>query len=62
MALNVKNTNYSGEVLQTLLTLAATGNEIVEKGLLCVIPNIQKVFPSPASSRARCCKSARKIR
>ena len=33
MALNVKNTNYSGEVLETLLTLAATGNEIVEKGL-----------------------------
>ena len=62
MALNVKNTNYSGEVLQTLLTLAATGNEIVEKGLLCVIPNIQKSVSIPASSRARCCKSARKIR
>ena len=47
MALNVKNTNYSGEVLQTLLTLAATGNEIVEKGLLCVIPNIQKSVSIP---------------
>lgn len=42
MALSVKNTNYNGEVLQTILVLAATGNEIVEKGLLCVIPNIQK--------------------
>nr|DAV78500.1 MAG TPA: major capsid protein [Caudoviricetes sp.] len=47
MALSVKNTNYNGEVLQTLLTLAATGNEIVEKGLLCVIPNIQKSVSVP---------------
>ncbi len=47
MALNVKNTNYSGEVLETLLTLAATGNEIVEKGLLCVIPNINKAVSIP---------------
>jgi len=47
MALNVTNTNYSGEVLETLLTLAATGNEIVEKGLICVIPNIHKKVSVP---------------
>ena len=32
MAIIVRNTNYSGEVLEQLLTLAATSNEIVEKG------------------------------
>lgn len=47
MALNIKNTNYSGEVLETLLTLASTGNEIVEKGLICVIPNITKAVSVP---------------
>ena len=47
MALSVQNTNYSGEVLQTLLTLAATGNEIAEKGLICIIPNIQKSVSIP---------------
>lgn len=41
MALNIVNTNYSGEVLEKLLTLAATGNQIVEKGLLHVEPQIQ---------------------
>ena len=34
-------------MLETLLTLAATGNEIVEKGLLCVIPNINKAVSIP---------------
>ena len=38
MAIVVKNTNYNGEVLEQILTLAATGNEIVEKGLIMVIP------------------------
>ena len=38
MAIIVRNTNYSGEVLEQLLTLAATSNEIVEKGLIMVIP------------------------
>ena len=33
MAIIVRNTNNSGEVLEQLLTLAATSNEIVEKGL-----------------------------
>lgn len=47
MALNIKNTNYSGEVLETLLTLASTGNEIVEKGLVCIIPDITKAVSVP---------------
>ena len=28
MAIVVRNTNYNGEVLEKILTLAATGNEI----------------------------------
>ena len=28
MAIVVKNTNYNGEVLEQILTLAATGNEL----------------------------------
>ena len=41
MAIIVRNTNYSGEVLEQLLTLAATNNEIVEKGLIMVIPGVE---------------------
>ena len=33
MAILIKNTNYNGEVLEKLLTVAATSNELVEKGL-----------------------------
>jgi len=47
MAINVSNTNYSGEVLEQLLTLAATGNEIVDKGLMMVIPNVTKKISIP---------------
>jgi len=36
MALNIQNTNYNGEVLEQLLTVATTSNEIVEKGLIHV--------------------------
>ena len=32
MAIVGKNTNYNGEVLERILTVAATGNEIVGKG------------------------------
>lgn len=46
MALNATS-NYSGEVLETLLTLAATGNEISDKGLICIIPNINKAVSIP---------------
>lgn len=47
MAINVKNTNYSGEVLENLLTLATTGNEIADKGLICIIPGIDKRVSIP---------------
>jgi hypothetical protein len=47
MAINVTNTNYSGEVLEQLLTLATTGNELVEKGLIMVIPGVHKKISIP---------------
>ena len=47
MAIVVKNTNYSGEVLERILTVAATGNEIVSKGLICVIPGVEKKISIP---------------
>lgn len=47
MAIIVRNTNYSGEVLEQLLTLAATSNEIVEKGLIMVIPGVEKKISLP---------------
>lgn len=47
MAIVVKNTNYSGEVLETILTLASTGNDIVEKGLIMVIPGVEKSVSLP---------------
>lgn len=47
MPVNIQNTNYSGEVLGKILTLAATGNEIVEKGLIMVIPNVEKSISLP---------------
>ena len=36
--IQINGTNYSGEVLEMLLTRAATGNELVEKGLIHVVP------------------------
>lgn len=47
MAIVVRNTNYNGEVLEKILTLAATGNEIVEKGLIMVIPGVEKKISLP---------------
>ena len=47
MAIVVKNTNYNGEVLEQILTLAATGNEIVEKGLIMIIPGVEKKISLP---------------
>ena len=47
MAIVVRNTNYNGEVLEQLLTLAATGNELVEKGLIMVIPGVEKKISLP---------------
>lgn len=47
MAIVVKNSAYSGEVLENILTVAATGNEIVEKGLIMVIPGVEKAIALP---------------
>lgn len=47
MAINITNTNYSGEVLEQLLTVAATGNELVEKGLIHVEPGVSDKFSIP---------------
>ena len=47
MAINIKNTNYNGEVLEQLLTVATTSNEIVEKGLIHVIPGVSKKISIP---------------
>ncbi len=45
--IRVRNTNYSGEVLEQILMLASTGNEIVDKGLIDVIPGIEKKVAIP---------------
>lgn len=47
MALVVSNSNYSGEVLETILTKAATGNELVERGLIHMEPGISDKFSIP---------------
>lgn len=45
--IEIKNTNYNGEVLEELLTVATTSNEIVEKGLIHVIPGVSKKMSIP---------------
>ena len=47
MAIVVKGTNYNGEVLETILTVATTGNELVGKGLIMVIPGVEKKISIP---------------
>lgn len=53
MAINIQNTNYNGEVLEKIMTLAATGNEIVERGLIHVIPNVSKKVSVPRLKTGR---------
>lgn len=43
----IQGTNYSGEVLEMLLTRAATGNELVEKGLIHIVPEVAKKYFIP---------------
>lgn len=47
MAIRVDNTNYNGEVLERILTVATTGNELVTKGLIHVIPGVEKKISIP---------------
>nr|WP_018669003.1 hypothetical protein [Bacteroides gallinarum] len=47
MIQGLNTTNYSGEVLETVLTLAATGNELVSKGLIMVIPGVNSSISIP---------------
>ncbi|MDH6357237.1 hypothetical protein [Parabacteroides sp. PF5-9] len=47
MAVKVKSTVYSGEVLEQLLVRATTGNEIVDGGHIHVHPNVTKKFTLP---------------
>lgn len=47
MAIIVDNTSYNGEVLERILTVAATSNELVEKGLIMVIPGVSKKLSIP---------------
>lgn len=47
MAIVVKNTNYAGEVLEKILTQASTRNELVSKGLIMVIPGVEKKISVP---------------
>lgn len=47
MAIKVTNTNYNGEVLERILTVATTGNEFVDKGLIMVIPGVEKKISVP---------------
>jgi len=47
MDINIKNTNYSGEVLEQILTLAATGNELVERGLVHIEPGVHGKISVP---------------
>lgn len=47
MAIKVDNPNYSGEVLERILTVATTSNELVEKGLIHVIPGVEKKISIP---------------
>lgn len=43
----LNTTNYGGEVLETVLTLATTGNELVGRGLIMVIPGINSSISIP---------------
>ena len=47
MAIRVDNTSYNGEVLERILTVATTSNELVEKGLIHVIPGVEKKISIP---------------
>lgn len=43
----LNTTNYSGEVLENVLTLATTGNELVSRGIIMVIPGVNDSISIP---------------
>lgn len=43
----LNTTNYGGEVLEEVLTQATTGNELVSRGLIMVIPGINSALSVP---------------
>lgn len=43
----VEGSAYSGEVLEQLLVRATTTNELVERGLIRMVPNVKKKFTLP---------------
>jgi hypothetical protein len=47
MPIIINNTAYSGEVAEQILTLATTGNELVEKGLIHIVPGIHEQLAIP---------------
>lgn len=47
MAIKILKTNYSGDVLEQLLTRAVTSNELVERGLIRIEPGVNKAFHLP---------------
>lgn len=53
MGIVIKNTNYNGEVLEQLLTLAATKNELVERGLIHIVPGVSDKFSIPRLKAGR---------
>lgn len=53
MAIVVRNTNYNGEVLERILTVATTSNELVGKGLIMVIPGVEKKVSVPRLKTGR---------
>ena len=46
MNINV-STAYSGEVLQSIIAKASLGNEVAEKQIIHIVPNVQKKFAIP---------------
>lgn len=61
MAIVIKNTNYNGEVLDKLFTLAVLGCQIVDKGLICVIPNVTKKLSIPRLKTGKMLQKAKEM-
>ena len=47
MSLVIQNSNYNGETLGRILTRATTGNQLVQRGLINVIPGVHKKISLP---------------